>query len=78
MTGRWVYINMPYFANESVLTIFCLECPPSLIVYTAAKKSTRDHVYDCEIVTKSEIVPILRIFPPKTILMIRVGLKNLG
>ena len=28
--------------------------------------------------TKSEKVPILGIFSPKTILMFRVGLKNLG
>ena len=33
--------------KESALTISCLQCAPSLIVYTAAKKSTRDHVYDC-------------------------------
>ena len=30
------------------------------------------------IVTKSEKVPILGIFSPKTILMFRVGLKKLG
>ena len=29
-------------------------------------------------VTKSEKVPIIRIFSPNTILMLRVGLKKLG
>ena len=38
MTGRWVLINMPYFANESVLTSCCLSRLPSLKIYTAAKK----------------------------------------
>ena len=31
-----------------------------------------------KIVTKSEKVPILGIFSPKTILMFRVGLKKIG
>ena len=35
MTGQ---INMAYFANESVLTICWLSRPPSLKIYTAAKK----------------------------------------
>ena len=38
MAVRWVRINRPYFVIENVLTICCLSRPPSLKIYTAAKK----------------------------------------